>query len=112
MHRNLILFVLFIAAAGIFMTAVLLPKPGRDASSQTTAKKSVATECEVDTDCLRVGCAGQLCLSQAAAAMAPTACEQQEQYRCYQLDNCICYNHTCRWTKSKEFMDCQAGLQL
>ncbi|HEX7017525.1 MAG TPA: dockerin type I domain-containing protein [Patescibacteria group bacterium] len=84
---------------------MVCPDDTTDASSSSTP----------DLTCVRAGCSGQLCLSQAAAAeLGTTTCQFLPEYACYQQATCeVQPTGECGFTESDEVVAClaEAGIQ-
>ena len=62
-------------------------------------------ECSSDSDCIRGGCSGTLCLPRDAEPIAST-CEWLDEYECYRSAECLCVDGRCIWDRSPEFEAC------
>jgi len=69
------------------------------------SKESPQVECNLDTDCKKAGCSGQLCISADKEDIA-TTCEYKEEYACYQETECKCVSNKCDWEQTSEFTEC------
>lgn len=53
-------------------------------------------ECKKDTDCMKAGCSGQLCIPN--GPVPATTCEFKPEYTCYgDIRNCQCIAGSCGW---------------
>ena len=72
-------------------------------------KKNINIECTEDTDCVKGGCSGQLCLPESEAMDILTTCEFKPEYECLKLTSCSCIEGSCGWTQSDEYSSCLEG---
>lgn len=99
------LFLVVVAAAALIIAAC---QSGNDAASNATTDESGSTkaECLTDSDCVKAGCSGQLCVQADKAADIITTCEYKAEYDCLKLTSCGCVEGRCGWAATEEYETC------
>lgn len=90
----LIIIILFILSLIIFLTACTTNQPANNTEQQNNTIK----ECSSDSDCIKAGCSGQLCILKDKKESGFTTCEFKPEYECYSKQDCLCKNNKCGWS--------------
>lgn len=73
-------------------------------------KQNESSECSKDSDCIKAGCSGQLCVPLTSEGII-TTCEYREEYGCLRETTCSCISRKCAWKETKEYKGCLEGLK-
>lgn len=62
--------------------------------------------CQTNTDCIKAGCSGTLCITKSNQESGFTTCDWQNSYKCYQEQSCLCKNNQCIWDNQDKLNQC------
>lgn len=92
--------VLLIIAILVILTACTTTNQPVNNTQNTTK------ECSQDSDCMKSGCSGQLCIPKSQKQDSYTICDFKPEYECYSKQDCLCKNNKCEWSNVEELNTC------
>lgn len=101
--------VLLIIAILVILTACTINQPVNNSSTNNQPANNTEQpkqECSSDSDCMKSGCSGQLCIPKSQKGDGFTICDFKPEYECYSTQNCICVNNKCSWSNQEELSTC------
>lgn len=97
------IFIAIFLILTIFLTACTTTN---QPANNTEQQNNTIKECSSDSDCMKSGCSGQLCISKTQKQDSFTICDFKPEYECYSKQDCLCKNNKCSWSNAEELNAC------
>lgn len=72
--------------------------------NNSKVKNNLNVECNVDSDCVKAGCSGELCTYKGDNVR--TTCLYLPEYQCLGSLPCLCINNKCQFKENDQYLNC------